>query len=523
LSNFLIQKKDQVNIRWFLFFIVILGIVLRIPSVFNGLPNFIQIDEGLVNTIILDLHINDLNPHDFVYPGLIYYILLPVFIFFKLFIFPHVINISNLGPFYSYVLIGRVFIAIFGVTNILLIYVIGKKLFDSYTGLIAALFLAIDPMNIVWSFILKPDMLMSALVLTAFLFICKLYTSTGEKNNYILIGLFIGLAAAAKYNAILVIVPFLWVHFLVLRKKADFINKNFFLTLVCICLIFFIFNPFILLDFSNFLKNIRSELQTAMGGFYLNPITNRQGWFNYPIVLGNILGAGILILSICGFISSIWRHTKKDILILSFPLVYYIIMGAFRNNPAHYLLPVIPFILLLAAQFLRSLIQVINQSKLVEEIRYGIIALIILSFISPTIYSSVYYLRWINQKDTRILVKDWMQGSVYPGSRLLIDGFGEEFSFVFLKAKTPYNIEVIRWDKKIDYQALLNKNKFDFIVINYTKNRPKDMQPLYDFIDQKFLLIKKFEPNISRPAASFMYSPLYHPTIIIYDGRRLKL
>lgn len=507
-----------------MFLIVILGIALRIPGVFNGLPDFIQIDEGLVNTIILDLHIYDLNPHDFIYPGLIYYIFLPVFTFFKFVIFPHMINLSNLGPFYSYVLIGRVFIAILGVSNILLFYVIGKRLFNSYTGLVAALFLAIDPMSIAWSFIFKPDMLMSTLVLTAFLFICKLYnTDEVRKNDYILIGLFIGLAAAAKYNAILIIVPFIWAHFLVLRNKADFINKNFFLTLFYVCLIFFIFNPFILLDFSNFLKNIKSELYTAIGGFYLNPATNKQGWFNYLVVLGNVLGGGVLILSICGFILSIWRHAKRDILILAFPLVYYIIMGAFKNNPAHYLLPIIPFILLLAAQFLMSLIQLINQSKLFEKIRYGVIGLIILGFILPTICKSVYYVRWINQKDTRILARDWMQDSVHPDSRLLMDGLGNEFPFVFPEVKTPYNIEIIRWGKKIDYQALLDKNRFDFIIINYTENRPKDIQPLYDFIDQRFPLIKRFESNISRPAASFMYSPLYHPTIIIYDGRRQKI
>lgn len=520
----LIKIKEEKNIKWVLFCIVILGVVLRIPGIFNGLPHFIPIDEGLVNTIVLNLSISDLNPHDFIYPGLLYYILLPVFTFFKIFIFPHLMNLSNLGPFFSYLLIGRTLIAIFGVFNIILFYVIGKKLFDSYTGLVAALLLAIDPMYIAWSFILKPDMLMSSLVLVAFLFICKLYNNKQSREvDYILIGLFIGLATASKYNAILIIVPFLLVHFLSLKNKANFINKNLFLAFFFICLVFFIFNPFIILDFFNFLKNIKSEFNTATNGFYLNPMANKQGWIHYPCVLFNVLGSGVFIVSICGFILSIWRHSKKDILILSFPLTYYIIIGRLRNSPAHYLLPIIPFILLLAAQFLRVCINTISRIKPLRKIRYGVICLIILGLILPTLYSSIYYIRWINQKDTRILARDWMRNNISFKNRLLMDRFGNDNPFVFPgMMETPYNIEVIKWHKKIDYRELLNKNYFGFIIINSTEDRPQDVGSLYDFIDQRFLLIKQFKPRLRKPVPSFMYSPLYHPTINIYDAGRQK-
>lgn len=519
------KMKEEKIIKRVLFFIIVLGAILRIPNIFNGLPYFIQIDEGIVNNIVLNLNISDLNPHDYIYPGLIYYILFPVFAFFKLFLLPHIMHVSNMGEFSSYVLIGRALIAVFGISGIIIIYAAGKELFDSYTGLIAALFLAIDPMCIAWSFILKPDMLMSLLVLTAFLFICRLYNAKNAgKTDYVLAGLFIGLAVAAKYNAILIAVPFAAVHFLKQEKRADFINKNLFLALFFICFAFFLFNPFIVLDFSTFLKHIKSEINTATWGFNLNPMANRQGWVNYPLALVSTLGSGVLFLSICGLILSARRHSKKDILILSFPLIYYIVIGKFKNSPAHYILPVIPFILLLAAQFLKILIDAVNRIRQLEKIRRGVIFLFFLGIILPTLHNSIYYIKWVNQEDTRIMARDWMRSNISSRDRVLMDGFGNDSPFVFPGAiETPYNIEVIKWWKKTDYRESLGKNDFDFIIINCVKDRPEDIQPLYDFISRRFPLIKEFEPRICKPASSFIYNPLYHPVIKVYDGRKQKI
>lgn len=515
-------RKDGKN--WILFFIVILGAALRISSVFNGLPHFIQIDEGIVNNIILNLGISDLNPHDFIYPGLIYYLLLPIFIFFKAVFLIRVTDILNLDAFFAYVLIGRAVIALFGIFNIVIIYFIGKKLFDSRAGLIAALFLAVDPMNVAWSFIFKPDTLMISLVLLSFLFICRLYGAAKiRKTDYVLTGLFIGLAAAAKYNAVLIIAPFIWAHFLNLKDKECFINKNFLLALSFACLAFFIFNPFIILDFVNFFRNIQGELNTANMGFKLNPLADRRGWINYPLVLASVLGGGVIILSICGFILSARRHSKKDILILSFPLIYYIVMGKFKNSQAHYILPAIPFILLLAAQFLKTLIESVRRIKMPEKIRRGIIFLFFLGFILPTLYNSIYYIRWINQKDTRVPAVEWIRNNVSPGGRLLIDGIGGGRTFITAPPGIYCHIEAIDWYKKMDYKEFFDKNDFDFIIINYIENRPEDVRLLYDLIDRRFSLVKEFKPLIPRTAFPFMYNSLYHPVIRIYDGRKKSI
>ena len=515
-------EKDK-DTKLALLFIVICAAILRIPNVFNGLPFFVQVEEGLVNNVILNLSISDLNPHDFIYPGLIYYLMLPIFSFFR-FIFPHAMSGLNLGEFFSYILLGRIVIVFMGLCSIVFLYRIGKRLFDPYTALIAALFLATDPMYVAWSSIFKPDMLMSTLIIVAFLFICRISNTTDTKRtDYIFTGLFIGLATAAKYNALITVIPFLLVHLFNLKNKAHFMNKNLFLALFFMCLGFFIFNPFIILDSSTFLKDIKSELYRAKWGFPSDFISDYRGWVRYPLIVTSVLGPGMLTLSICGLILSMLRHTRNGILILSFPLAYYLIMGAFRNSPAHYALPIIPFILLLAAKFLKDLIFSISKMGLFKKIKSTTAYLIILGSILPSLYRSIYYIKWINQEDTKILARDWMQANIPSGSRVLADIFSPDNPAGIPGVKANCNISTIKWREKLNYRDFFSKNNFDYIIIVCIEDRPLNEQQLYDYINQRFLLIKEFKPRIKRPTSHFMYSPLYHSTIRIYDGRKQKI
>jgi uncharacterized membrane protein YhaH (DUF805 family) len=110
---------------------------------------------------------------------------------------------------------GRVVSAISGSLSLLVIFLVGKRLRDTETGLLACAFLAVTPLHVLNSHYLTSDITMVFLSLTAFCFF--LASLDGDVKAHLFSGLFLGLAIAAKYNAAYLL-PLWLVRDLVERK-----------------------------------------------------------------------------------------------------------------------------------------------------------------------------------------------------------------------------------------------------------------------------------------------------------------
>jgi len=94
---------------------------------------------------------------------------------------------------------GRLVSAISGIMSLLVIFLVGKRLRDTETGLLACAFLAVTPLHVLNSHYLTSDITMVFLSLTAFYFF--LASLDGNVKAHLFSGLFLGLAIAAKYSA----------------------------------------------------------------------------------------------------------------------------------------------------------------------------------------------------------------------------------------------------------------------------------------------------------------------------------
>jgi Dolichyl-phosphate-mannose-protein mannosyltransferase len=95
---------------------------------------------------------------------------------------------------------GRLVSALSGILTLLVIFLVGKKLRDTETGLLACAFLAVTPVHVVNSHYLTSDITMVFLSLTAFYFFLASLDGNDFKAH-LFSCLFLGLAIAAKYNA----------------------------------------------------------------------------------------------------------------------------------------------------------------------------------------------------------------------------------------------------------------------------------------------------------------------------------
>jgi hypothetical protein len=94
----------------------------------------------------------------------------------------------------------------FGLGVIALTFVIGRRLFDPPTGLLAALLVAVMPNQIRLSSFFKPDILVTLLVLVAFLWTLEAARSP-SRWRFLLVGVAVGLATAAKYTGVAAALP----------------------------------------------------------------------------------------------------------------------------------------------------------------------------------------------------------------------------------------------------------------------------------------------------------------------------
>ncbi len=107
----------------------------------------------------------------------------------------------NANEFARVYMTGRAVSALAGILSLFLVFRIGKLLRNVETGLMAAAFLAIAPLHVVNSHFLTADITMVCLLLGAFYFFLSSLNQDGMKRR-LLSGILLGLAVAAKYNAV---------------------------------------------------------------------------------------------------------------------------------------------------------------------------------------------------------------------------------------------------------------------------------------------------------------------------------
>jgi hypothetical protein len=126
----------------------------------------------------------------------------------------------------------------------------------------------------------------------------------------------------------------------------------------------------------------------------------------------------LFTLCLIGFFYAVCRLSRKLIVFISFPLVFYLVNVNFSQPHARYVLPLIPFLLILAAWFLESTLFKEGMPTLKAKILITAVSMMV---VLPTGIKSVYSDYLFSKKDTRTLAKEWIEDNIPYGSRIAID------------------------------------------------------------------------------------------------------
>lgn len=481
--------------------VLLFGLFIRLWGIAWGLPlKKAHIDEAVVIFYTMRFFTGDLNPHIFFdYPTLFLYILALVFLayFFVGRIIGMFASLEHFVGLFLYndismlYVIARFISISFAIGSIYLVYKISKENFDK--GLLPAFIFSVIPMHVLYSHYATVDI--SCIFFTLFSFLYIMRYNRNSNTNHLYFGSFIlGLAAAVKYYPVIFFIPIL-VFIYLKENKLSF--KKSFMSGITVIMGFITGCPYALFNFTGFITRfidrfkliIWSLESTDLSLNLFTPIYNLVNSMTFLLFLGISIGLVLFIIQN--------RNNKLELVyFLSFPVFYTIFISTWNIKSKHYILPIIPFLIIAGSNGLYSIFK--------NNPRKWVNICIVLLFCIPAVIKNVNTDILLTHEDTRIKAYNWVKHNLPDGSRILRLPFTPEFS-----NSDPFYVKV-DWEGKMvgTNPDILEKN-YDYIIISHFDNE--------NISEWENSLLNKF-----KPIKQWDYIPLaqfHHPRIIVYGKK----
>jgi 4-amino-4-deoxy-L-arabinose transferase-like glycosyltransferase len=456
--------------RWLLaaLAISVVALVLRLVGDAFGLPAHFHWDEPTIVNRAVRMGNGDLNPHFFYYPGLTFYITFACeaalyFIGHLLHSYPSttayaVAYFTNSTPFY---LIGRMLGALIGAATCLLCYLLGRRVFSPIVGLMAAGLLAVSVVSVANAHFITNDVPMAFFVLLAYVFIWRVYTQ-GSRRDYVLAGVAIGLGIATKYLPVVLFASLALAHVLRERRQTGRWQPSvqslrpLALSGVAMLVTFFAASPFSFLDWRNALHDYvtQGQLSSAAGDTttplnFVPYLTATLPWsIGWPAYLAALGGLVALVRA---------QGTRRWELLLfvSFPVVFFLMIGSARQPWARWLVTLQPFLALGAAALVwwgaQHAVE-LRQHYLpawrasTTAIQWSVLgALLVLLLLPPTI-ASLQFDGYLRLTDARSQAAAWVNAHIPTSATLAVQPLFDRY---FLTAPVMTTSQLAQLDGEI--------------------------------------------------------------------------
>lgn len=415
--------------HWLLIAILGLAIIVRLWGIDYGLPYFLIDDEralvygalkmGELKTLIPALHAEEFR--------VLYYAPLMSYVYL-LFITPFVLiqyftgQFANFAEIANYLtinpgpiwLLSRIMNALIGVVSVYLLFLIGKKAFNAWVGLISASFLTLSFLHIQFSHFTRlwgPSVFFVLLIMLLSLYIWH----SPKRKYYFWMGIAGGMSFGTNYILPVALFIFFMAHFATgknsLPQKLK--DRKLWLTIITTFILIGIFTLIFPQLFMGWTGLGRLE-----GALSANRSLSQFLFVIFAYIKALLFyEPAALILSLAGLIMLYFKSKKTVIVCLSWPVfwltVTYFILhgGTIAGNPhLHYVLAIIPWLIVLASYAVYQLA--------VRLTLYLKIIFLTLIFIYPAAVA-FQYANLLAQKDTRILAKDWVEENIPQDARII--------------------------------------------------------------------------------------------------------
>lgn len=371
-----------------------------------------------------------LNPKFFAYGSLPIYLLKAVSNIFS--------SASEFSHYQGMNLLGRFLSAAFDSFSLIIIYRICYLLFrHTKIALLASLLYGTSVLPLQLSHFYAVDTLLNFFILLTIYHLIKFFCSS-HLVHLILSGASLGLALATKVSAVVLFVAiisalllesFLTLERQVTKKKLALIIRalvlNSSLLVLCALIIFLAVEPFAVLDFPTFWRQLTEQQAMTRNAFtfpytlqyvgtpaYLYPLKNIFLWGLGPgVSLAAFFGGILIVIRLLRGLSRPGNRWQEggQLIYYSFILVYFLITGGFAVKFMRYYLPIYP------------LLSIFGAFCLYYFFRSGKVIMIFSSLVllgGHFLWLSAF-LRLYTQPNTRVTATEWMNQHIPAGSLVL--------------------------------------------------------------------------------------------------------
>ncbi len=338
-------------------------------------------------------------------------------------------------------LLGRALSGAFDLGTLALIFFLARRLYDARVGLIAAACGTVTVLSIQLSHFYAVDTVLTFFVVAA-VFLAARFAASGKRIDALLMAVAFGLAMATKVTAAPLIAPIgfavVWAtnhdDTKVQRKQSNrlrtFVSlgwtrvwrtrktlaKIFAVALV----VFIVTQPYALLDPIQYVSQIGTESLVARGWLdypYTRQFTGTIP-FLYQIWQSSIWGMGLPLgmLAWGGSALFVWqwwqRRDWQSGLVLSWSLVYFLLIGAQYAKYPRYLLPLTPFLFLMAAAAISRLTH--------RALRFASYVFLLFALLFASGYA-VAFTSIYSREHPWLQVSNWIYQNVPPQSVIAIE------------------------------------------------------------------------------------------------------
>jgi hypothetical protein len=205
--------------------------------------------------------------------------------------------------------------------------------------------------------------------------------------------------------------------------------------------------PFVVFDRAPFLDAMHELIQALRVGNVRMDLGN--GWlYHLTFSLRYGMGVPLLVAGLAGAVLLLWREPRTGLLVLSFPLAYYLVAGSIRLLFVRYAVPIVPFLCVTAAYLACGAAtwiasRVARRLDQVKPLTAAVAAVLAAAIVWPSAADVWGFDRIINATDNRVIVAQWFFDRVPAGATVLQTG--SRYGLVqFWDRRFPY--KEWRWD-----------------------------------------------------------------------------
>ena len=375
-----------------------------------------------------------LNPHWFPLGSVLIYVLVGVQAGLGLFM-------DNVG-LNDLAMAGRILTALADTGSVLLLYVLGRRLYGRGVGLLASTLGAFTAVSIQLTHFYRPEPFIILLALGAIWFMLGVL-ERGRWRDHLGLGAMVGLSFALKASSLPLLAPVALTYGILAWRAWSFYRQM--LPVVAVLevagrgiiagvlafAVFALLQPYALLDFHKFFGDLGREAEIARTAslvpYTLQYVGSTPGWYELRQTSLWALGLPLGLVAWAGLLLSLgrawWQPRQGELLLLAWVVPSFLIVATFEVKFLRYIAPVLPVMVLLGSRWLVSAYTwAAPRSILLRRTALMSIGLVVLA----TGFYGLAFTGVYGRTHPAVQASDWVNANVQPGASIVTDNHWDE-------------------------------------------------------------------------------------------------